>query len=74
MRFHYVVTVVLNHEKITERPEKIAKITPCVGQYNWNKVNFPTSSIDWKRFETSNKTVTLNVFFLTSNGRLEKIR
>ena len=38
------------------------------------KTNFPTVSKDWQKFETNNKTIVLNVLFLPSNGRLEKIR
>ena len=37
------------------------------------KIRFSTRSQDWKNFKTNKRTITLYVFFLASNGGLEKI-
>ena len=43
--FQYVVTIVLNHEKIKRDPQRITKIKTFINKYNWEGINFP-SEID----------------------------
>ena len=33
--FHYALTVALNYEQFKNHPEKVSKIKPFIGQYNW---------------------------------------
>ena len=47
--FQYAVTVELNHYKINEDPQKVSKIKPFIDQYNWNDIDFPSTSKDWKK-------------------------
>ena len=46
--FQYVVTLALNLDKINNHPERISKIKPFIDQYNWNEIDFPSISKDWK--------------------------
>ena len=49
--FQYAVTVALNHDKINNNPQGVSKIKPFIDQYNWNDIDFPSTSKDWKEFE-----------------------
>ena len=44
--FQYAVTVALNHEQIKTHPERISKIKPFIGKYNWKEIDFPSQSKD----------------------------
>ena len=46
--FQYPVTVLLNHEKIKNDPQRITKIKPFINKYNWEGINFPSEQDDWK--------------------------
>ena len=69
--YKFEVTIVLNNENI----RKIKKEYQSLGSSQTNiigkKTNFPTGSKEWKNFETSNKTIFLNVLFLPSKGGLK---
>ena len=52
-------------------PERISKINPFIGQYNWKEIDFPSHSKDWKKFKQSNKTIA-DILFVPHNT--EKIR
>ena len=47
--FQYAVTVALNHDKINGDPPRVSKIKPFIDQYNWNDIDFPSTSKDWKK-------------------------
>ena len=55
-----------------KNPQRISKIKPFIDQYNWNEIEFPSQSKDWKKLEQNNKKITLNVLFGTYNTK--KIR
>ena len=38
--FQYVITLALNLDKINNHSERISKIKPFTGQYNWNEIIF----------------------------------
>ena len=46
--FQYAVTVALNHDKINKHPQRVSKIKPFIDQYNWNDIDFPSTSKYWK--------------------------
>ena len=46
---------------------KYRKIEPYISQYNWKERNFSSHIKYWKKFETVNKTIVLNVLFSPSN-------
>ena len=71
--FQYALTVALNYQSIKKDPQRISKIKPFINQYNWKEIDFPAQpSKDWKKFESNNKSIALNVLYIPYNT--EKIR
>ena len=62
--FQYAITVALNHDKINRNLQRISKIKPFIEQYNWNGIEFPATSKDWKKFERNNESIALNVLYV----------
>ena len=60
----------LNHEEIGKNDKKITKIKPFINKYNWEGLNFPSEKDDWNKFEKSNVTIALNVFYAKKEIRL----
>ena len=67
--FQYALTVALNHEKVKDHPERISKIKPFIDQYNWNDIDFQSTDKDWKKFESNNKSIALNILYLPHNTK-----
>ena len=65
--FQYALTVALNYEEITDNHQRISKIKPFINHYNWNNIDFPPTGEDWKKFESNNKSVALNVLYVPHN-------
>ena len=65
--FQYALTVALNYQNIKKDPQRILKIKPFIDQYNWEEIDFPSHSKDLKKFEQTNKTITLNIVFVPFN-------
>ena len=63
----YALTVALNYGKINNHPEKLSKITPFIDQCNWNEINFSSNQKDWKKFESNNKSLALNIMYIPHN-------
>ena len=40
----------LNYQNIETHPERISKINPYISKYNWEGIEFPAGSKDWKKF------------------------
>ena len=70
--FKYTLTVALNHKQIKNHPERISNLKPFIDQYNWKGINFPSQKEDWKKFESNNKSIALNILFVPYNA--ENIR
>ena len=70
--FQYALTVALNHQNIIKDTQRLSKIKPFIDQYNCNEIDFPSHKKDWKSFKLNNKTIVLNILFLSYNT--EKIR
>ena len=70
--FQYALTVALNYEKIKKDPQRISKIRHFIEQYNWKEIDFPSHGKDWKKFESNNKSIALNILYVPHNT--EKIR
>ena len=70
--FQFALTVALNYHKIRKDPQRISKIKPFINQYDWKETGFPSHQKDWKKFELNNKTIALNILFVSYN--IEKIR
>ena len=67
--FQYSITVALNHQNIENHPERISNIKPFINQYNWEGIDFPVGTKDWKKFERNNKTIALNILFVPHNEK-----
>ena len=67
--FKHTVAVTLNYEQIKSHPERISKIKSFIDQYNWKGVDFPSHKKDWKRFELNNKSIALNILFMSYNAK-----
>ena len=44
--FQYALPVALNYEQIKKDPQRISKIKPFIGQYNWKEIDFPSHRKD----------------------------
>ena len=63
----------LNHKQIKNHPERISNLKPFINQYDWKGINFlPKQEKDWKKCESNNKSIALNILFLPC--KTEKIR
>ena len=69
--FQYAVTLALNLDKIEEDPQRISKIKPFIEKYNWEDIDFPSTSKDWKKFEC-NSEVVFNILCLPYNTKKNK--
>ena len=67
--FQYATILALNFNKIDRNPQRISRIKPFIGNYNWNDINFPATKKDWNRFEVNNKNVTLNILYVPFNTK-----
>ena len=70
--FRYALTVALNYKQIKDHPERISKIKPFIDKYNWKEIDIPSHSKDWKKIESNNKSIALNILYVPHNT--EKIR
>ena len=66
--FQYVVTLALNLDKIKKDPQRVSKIKPFIETYNWEDIDFPSTSKDWKKFECNNE-VALNILYVPYNTK-----
>ena len=66
--FQYAVTLAVNLDKILKNPQRVSKIKPFIEKYNWEDINFPSTSKDWKKFESNNE-VPLNILYVPSNTK-----
>ena len=66
--FQYTVTLALNLDKIKKDPQRVSKIKPFIEKYNWEHIDFPSTSKDWKKFECNNE-VALNILYVPYNTK-----
>ena len=62
--FQYVMALVLKREQTKIDFQKITNIFPHINQYEWKDINFPSLAKEWKKLETNNKSIALNVSFI----------
>ena len=62
--FQYAVTLALNHDKINKDPQRVSKIKTFIYQYNWNDIDFPSTGKDWKKFDSNNESIALNILYV----------
>ena len=59
--------MIIKLSKIETHPKRISNIVPYIDNYNWEGIEFPAGSKDWKKFEQNNKTIALNILFVPHN-------
>ena len=69
--FQYAVTLALNLDNIDNHPGRASKIKPFIEKYNWKDIDFPSTSKDWKKFESNNE-VALNILYVPYNTKKNK--
>ena len=42
----------------------MSKIRPYINEYNWNDIDFPSTSKDWKKFELNIESIALNILYV----------
>ena len=70
--FQYAVTLALNLDKIKKDPQRVSRIKHFIEKYNWEEIDFPSTSKDWKTFECNNE-VTLNILYIPYNTTIINI-
>ena len=65
--FQYALTAALNYEKNNNHHQRISKIEPFIDQYNWNEIDFPSTGKDWKKFDSKNTSIALNILYIPHN-------
>ena len=65
--FQYAITAALNYQNIDHHPERISKLKPFINNCNWEDIEFPSHSKDWRKCECNNKTIALNVLYVPNN-------
>ena len=58
--FQCAVTVALNHAEIKKYLQRITKNKLFINKCNWERINFSSGKVDWKKFEKENVTMALN--------------
>ena len=66
--FQYAVTLALHLDRIKKDPQIVSKIKPFIEKYNWEDIDFPSTSKDWKKFESNNE-VALNILYMPYNTK-----
>ena len=59
----------LNYQNIKTNPERISKLKPYINKYNWEGINFPAGSKEWRKFEQNNDTIALNILYAEKNTK-----
>ena len=72
--FQYVITAALNHEQIKNDHQRLTKIKSFIDQYNWKEISLPSHQKDWKKFESNNKAIALNILHVPHNTKEIEIR
>ena len=67
--FQYALTIALNDQNIKKDPQRITKIKPFIDRYNWKEIDFLSHGKDWKKFESDNKSIALNILYVPHNTK-----
>ena len=63
----------LNYQNIETHPERISKLKPYINKYNWEGIDFPVGPKEWQKFERNNKTIALNILFISPNTKTTSV-
>ncbi|WP_215897484.1 hypothetical protein, partial [Acinetobacter baumannii] len=70
--FKWAVIATLHHAEIGKHPERISKLEPYVGRYNWGGIEFPTPKNHWVKFERQNPEVALNILYVSGEREVKQ--
>ena len=65
--FQYDLNNALNYEQIKKGSSKNIKIKSFMDQYKWKEISFPSRKKDWKKSESNNKSIALNMLYIAYN-------
>ena len=71
--FQNALNDALNYQNIEKDLQRITKISPYISKYNWEGIEFPVGSKDWKKLEQNNKTIALNILFVPHNTKTIRV-
>ena len=54
--------------KLKKDPQRVSKIKPFIEKHNWENIDFPSTSKDWKKFECNNESA-LNILYVPYNTK-----
>ena len=63
----------LNYQTTEKDSQRITKLKSYINKYNWEGINFPAGSKDWKKFERNNDTITLNILYVKQNTKTIRV-
>ena len=66
--FQCAVTLALNLDKIKKDLQRVSRIKPLIEKYNWEDIDFPSTSKDLEKFECNNE-VALNILYVPYNTK-----
>ena len=66
--FKYSIIDALHHNEFKSHPETLSNMHHFFScGYNWEGIEFPAGTKDWKRFEKNDKTIALNILQVPHN-------
>ena len=71
--FQNALNDALNYQNIERDPQRISKLKRYISKYNWEGIEFPVGSKDWKKLEQNNKTIALNILFVPHNTKTIRV-
>ena len=54
--------------KLKKKTQRVSKIKSFIENYYWEDIDFPSTSKDWKKFESKNE-VALNILYVPYNTK-----
>ena len=67
--FQYAITIALNYNEIGNHHQRVSKVKHFIDQYNWKDIHFSSHVDDWKKFELNNKSIALNVLYVSEGEK-----
>ena len=61
----------LNYQITESNPQRISKLKSYINKYNWEGINFPAGSKEWRNFEQNNDTIALNILYADKKQKKE---
>ena len=66
--FKWAIIAALHHEEIRNDPQRISKLKPYVGRYNWDGLEFPVAKEAIGKFEKNNLDIAINVLYISGKN------